>query len=140
MPLAITALILALRTPARIALPLILGIVLFQRTLEDGRIYPALPQRMFYPPTPILAQIQADKGEPFRMGAMHFMFLPDAAALYGLEDVRGYEAMTFLRLAQTYALWCRPHHRLVQQAAGQEPAHAVVAQPEVHDRAARRTT
>jgi hypothetical protein len=110
LPLAMAALMLALRTPARIALPLILGLVLFQRTLEDGQIYPTLPQRMFYPPTPILTYMQNDrqndKSEPFRMGAMHFMFLPDAAALYGLEDVRGYEAMTFLRLAQTYGLWC----------------------------------
>ena len=105
-PLAMATLMLALRTPARIALPLLLGMVLFQRTLEDGQIYPTLPQRMFYPPTPILTHMQNDKGEPFRMGAMHFMFLPDAAALYGLEDVRGYEAMTFLRLAQTYGLWC----------------------------------
>ncbi len=106
LPLAMAALMLALHTPARIALPLILGLLLFQRTLEDGQIYPVLPQRMFYPPTPILTHMQNDKGEPFRMGAMHFMFLPDAAALYGLEDVRGYEAMTFLRLAETYGLWC----------------------------------
>ncbi len=105
LPLAMTALMLALRTPARIALPLVLGLLLLARTLEDGQIYPVLPQRMFYPPTPILAHMQNDKGEAFRMGAMHYMFLPDAAALYGLEDVRGYEAMTFLRLAQTYGLW-----------------------------------
>jgi hypothetical protein len=105
LPLAITALLLALRTPARVALPLILGMLLLARTLEDGRIYPVLPQRMFYPPTPILTHMQNDHSEPFRMGAMHFMFLPDAAALYGLEDVRGYEAMTFLRLAETYSFW-----------------------------------
>ena len=104
-PLAITALLLALRTPERIALPLVLGMLLIARTLEDGRIYPVLPQKVFYPPTPILTAMQNDKSEPFRMGAMHFMFLPDAAALYGLEDVRGYEAMTFLRLAETYAFW-----------------------------------
>lgn len=107
--LAIIALLLALRTPARIALPLILGLLLLERTLEDGRIYPVLPQRIFYPPTPILTYMQKELArpgaEPFRMGAMHFMFLPDAAALYGLEDVRGYEAMTFLRLAQTYTFW-----------------------------------
>jgi hypothetical protein len=104
-PLALIAMMLALRTPARVALPLILGMLLIARTLEDGRIYPVLPQKVFYPPTPILTHMQNDKSEPFRMGAMHFMFLPDAAALYGLEDVRGYEAMTFLRLAQTYAFW-----------------------------------
>ncbi|HEU4887611.1 MAG TPA: hypothetical protein VFV49_06990, partial [Thermoanaerobaculia bacterium] len=80
-PLALTAFLLAMRTPARIALPLILGMLLIARTLEDGRIYPVLPQSVFYPPTPILTYMQNDKTEPFRMGAMHFMFLPDAAAL-----------------------------------------------------------
>jgi hypothetical protein len=104
-PLAIVALLLALRTPARIALPVVLGVLLLQRTIEDGTIYPALPNSVFYPKTPILEFLQKDTSGPFRMGAMHFMFLPDAAALYGLEDVRGYEAMTFLRLAQTYAFW-----------------------------------
>ena len=77
---------------------------------------------MFYPPTPILTHMQNDKGEPFRMGAMHFMFLPDAAALYGLEDVRGYEAMTFLRLARDVRALVRPQRGLVQRPARQEPA------------------
>jgi Bacterial membrane protein YfhO len=104
-PLAIVAFLLFRRTSARVALPIVLGLLLLQRTMEDGQIYPTLPERMFYPPTPILSHMQNDKSEPFRMGAMHFMFLPDAAALYGLEDVRGYEAMTFLRLAETYAFW-----------------------------------
>jgi hypothetical protein len=107
--LVIVLLLLLFRTPARLALPIILGLVLLERTLEDGSIYPTLPEQMFYPTTPILAYMQNDKGEPFRMGAMHFMFLPDAAALYGLEDVRGYEAMTFLRLAETYAFWSVPN-------------------------------
>ncbi|MFL6247343.1 MAG: YfhO family protein, partial [Thermoanaerobaculia bacterium] len=108
-PLVLTALMLALRTPARIALPLVLGMLLIARTLEDGHIYPSLPQRMFYPPTPILTYLQNDKSGPFRIGAMHFLFLPDAAALYGLEDVRGYEAMTFRRLNDTYSFWSVPN-------------------------------
>lgn len=104
-PLALLTMLLALRTPARVAVPLVLTLLIVARTLEDGRIYPVLPEKVFYPPTPILSYMQNDKSEPFRMGAMHFMFLPDAAALYGLEDVRGYEAMTFLRLAETYSFW-----------------------------------
>ena len=106
--LALTAILLALRTPARIALPAVLGMLLLARTVEDGRIYPSLPEKMFYPPTPILSYMQNDQSGPFRMGAMHYMFLPDAAALYGLEDVRGYEAMTFRRLNDTYSFWSVP--------------------------------
>jgi hypothetical protein len=107
-PLAFVAILLALRMPRRMALPLILGAILIQRTVEDGSIYPARPERMFYPPIPILKYMQNDLQTPFRMVGLHFAFLPDAAALYGLEDVRGYEAMTFRRLAETYPLWCRP--------------------------------
>ena len=32
--------------------------------------------------------------------------IPNAAALYGLEDVRGYEAMTFWPMFDTYPIWC----------------------------------
>jgi hypothetical protein len=109
-PLAIVAALLALRIRPAVALPIVLGVLLLARTAEDGRIYPAYPTRMFYPTTPILRYMQQQNAAtgntaPFRMGAMHFMFLPDAAALYGLEDVRGYEAMTNLRLAETFSFW-----------------------------------
>ena len=36
------------------------------------------------------------------------ILLPNAATLYGLEDVRGYESMTFRPLYETYPLWSRP--------------------------------
>jgi hypothetical protein len=39
------------------------------------------------------------------MAGLHYAFLPDGAALYGLEDARGYEAMTLRRMAETYPLW-----------------------------------
>ncbi len=45
---------------------------------------------------------------PFRIVGLFHAFVPDGAALYGLEDIRGYEAMTFLRLLQTYKSWCTP--------------------------------
>ncbi|HEX2062036.1 MAG TPA: YfhO family protein [Thermoanaerobaculia bacterium] len=103
-PLLALVLFLALRTPARIALPLLLGMLLLQRTLEDGGIYPAESACEFYPRIPILRRMQEDK-EIFRMAGLHYAFLPDAAALYGLADARGYEAMTFRRLYETYFLW-----------------------------------
>jgi len=104
-PLAILILLLALRTPTRIVLPLLLGLVLLQRTIEDGRIYPALPEKMFYPVVPILRHMQNDPAKPFRMAAMHHLFVPDASSLYGLEDARGFEAMTLLRLTETFPFW-----------------------------------
>jgi membrane protein YfhO len=107
-PLTILAAMLALRMPARTALPLVFALVLLQRTVEDGSIYPAHPEKMFYPDIPILKAMQDDPATPFRMVGLHFAFLPDAAALYGLEDARGYEAMTFRRLYETYPFWCKP--------------------------------
>jgi hypothetical protein len=36
-----------------------------------------------------------------------FTFIPNLSTLYELEDVRGYEAMTFHPLFDTYPLWCQ---------------------------------
>lgn len=103
-PLAVLALFLAMRTNLKVALPVLFGLLLLQRTIQDGGIYPVESTCEFYPRIPILRRMQEDK-EIFRMAGLHFAFLPDAAALYGLEDARGYEAMTFRRLYETYFLW-----------------------------------
>lgn len=106
-PLAILAVLLALRVAPRYALPAILALVLVQRVAEDGRMYPTLPEKAFYPGIPILRHMQDDTATPFRVAGLHYALMPDTAALYGLEDVRGYEAMTFRRLHETYPLWSR---------------------------------
>lgn len=97
-----------LATRVRFAAIAVLALVLVQRTVEDGAIYPALSADAFYPRIPILAAIPANESSPFRIVGLHFALIPDGAALYGLEDARGYEAMTFRRLAETYPLWCKP--------------------------------
>jgi hypothetical protein len=103
-PLAVLAFFLAMRTKWNVALPVLFGLLLLQRTIQDGGIYPVESTCEFYPRIPIVRRMQEDK-EIFRMAGLHFAFLPDAAALYGLEDARGYEAMTFRRLYETYFLW-----------------------------------
>lgn len=103
--LAAVVVLLFTRTPARIAVPVVFALLLVQRTVVDGAIYPRLPQSMFYPSIPVLRHMQNDRSGPFRMTGLHYAFLPDAAALYGLEDARGYEAMTLRRIAETYPLW-----------------------------------
>lgn len=106
-PLVVVALLLVFRTPARFALPLVLGLVLLQRAFADGTIYPTLHKNVFYPEIPILREMQKP-GQPFRIAGLNYTLIPDTAALYGLEDVRGYEAMTFERLAATFSLWSTP--------------------------------
>ncbi len=104
-PLLVLVLLFAFRTKPRVAVPIILAFVLLQRVAEDGSVYPAIPEKSFYPVIPVLEHMQKDESGPFRMVGLHYAFLPDAAALYGLEDARGYEAMTNKRLFETYRLW-----------------------------------
>jgi Bacterial membrane protein YfhO len=84
----------------------VLGLVLAQRAAEGSLLYPIYPNRAFYPPLRLLDGIP--RNAPFRTTAVGFIFIPNISALYELEDVRGYEAMTFRRLYETYPLWCVP--------------------------------
>ncbi len=88
----------------RLAVPLLVVLLLGQRRLEAGPVYPTFPARAFYPPLPLLDRIP--RGEAWRVAAVGYSFVPSVSALYELEDVRGYEAMTFLPLVETYPLWC----------------------------------
>jgi membrane protein YfhO len=108
-PLVLGAVVwLALRGPRRetgFAVAAIL-LLLAQRRLEEGDFYPTYPNRAFYPPQRALDAIP--RNAPFRMTAVGYTFIPNIAALYEVEDVRGYEAMTFRRLFDTSFLWCVP--------------------------------
>jgi hypothetical protein len=108
LPLIVVAILLFARTPLRIALPAILILILVQRVIVDGSIYPSLPSHVFYPKIPLIRAIPTDSKEPFRVAGEHFVLIPDSAAIYQLEDPRGYEAMTFARLADTYPVWSIP--------------------------------
>jgi hypothetical protein len=83
-----------------------LFLLLVQRGLEERDLYPTYPNRVFYPSLASLERIPREL--PYRMTAVGFSFVPNIAALYELEDVRGYEAMTFRPLLETYPLWCVP--------------------------------
>jgi hypothetical protein len=85
--------------------PMLLAIVLIERTLEDGGIYPAIDEKAFYPDFRQLASVKRD--ELFRVAGTFVTLLPNGSAMYGLEDVRGYEAMTFRRYTETYPIWSR---------------------------------
>jgi hypothetical protein len=46
------------------------------------------------------------RDEPFRIVGLGTAFPPGTSAFYDLEDVRGYEAMTFAPYADLYPIWC----------------------------------
>jgi len=81
----------------------ILALLLAQRGVEERDMYPTYPNRVFYPPVAAFDKIP--RPLPFRFAAVGFSFIPNIASLYELEDVRGYEAMTFRPLFDTYPLW-----------------------------------
>lgn len=89
------------RIPRRGIAVAVLALLLAERVNEDGDFYPALPKRLFYPEVPLVAAIPGDA----RMAGIGTALIPNNAALYELEDARGYNAMTNRRLTETYPLW-----------------------------------
>ena len=90
---------LGARTVAVLAMVFVAG-----RRVEEAGVYPTYPATALHPRLALLDPIP--RGRPVRMMALHDTFTPNIAASYGVEDVRGYEAMTLRRYADLYALWC----------------------------------
>jgi Bacterial membrane protein YfhO len=105
--LPVTLLIATALLPNRRAPALALGLLVAQRFLEMRGTYPTLPARSLAPPISILAKLPG-AAEPFRVVGISDAFRPNGAALYGVEDVRGYESLVLNRFADTYPLWSRP--------------------------------
>ena len=83
-----------------------LGVLVLSRFAEAGSVYPTMPPSAFYPR--IAALDALPRGAPGRVVGLGPILIPNAATLYGLEDVRGYESMTFRPFYETYSLWSRP--------------------------------
>ena len=84
-----------------------LALLVAQRWLEMRGTYPTLPARSLAPELPTLGALPRT-GDPYRVVAAGEIFRPNGAALYGLEDVRGYESIVLRRFAGTYPAWCTP--------------------------------
>jgi hypothetical protein len=93
----------------RVAVALIVVAIAGQRLVEDGNIHPTLPRRMFYPSVPLIASVPRDP--LYRFTAIGNMVIPNVATMYGLEDIRGYSAMTFIPYVETMPLWCPTQKR-----------------------------
>ena len=114
-PIAIAAALLALlarKNREAAAVPVFLVLLGASRLIETQGVYPTFPATVFYPDFAVLEPIP--RGEPFRFAGVGRALIPNASAVYHLEDVRGYEAMDFFPLVQTHALWCVPQGVSVQ--------------------------
>jgi hypothetical protein len=83
------------------------ALFLLVRVAETPRLYPSFSAADFYPSLKEIDRLPRE-GEPFRIAGLGNALLPNQSALYGLEDVRGYEGVTNARLAETFPLWCTP--------------------------------
>jgi hypothetical protein len=81
--------------------------LVLQRFLEMNGTYPTLPAETLAPRLPTLAALPVGS-DPARMVAVGGVFRPNAAALYGVEDVRGYESIVLGRFVDTFPLWSSP--------------------------------
>ncbi|HVR40259.1 MAG TPA: YfhO family protein [Thermoanaerobaculia bacterium] len=98
----------ALFVTPRHAAAILLALLLVQRVGEIGGVQPTLPRRAFYPPFPGLEVMKSN--EPFRIVAIGSMFPPAVATHYGLEDARGFQAMTLAQFRDAYDEWSVHQH------------------------------
>ena len=82
------------------------AIFVASRVVEEGRVNPTIRSEAFYPLPAVLARVPRDA--PWRIAAVGNRFLPNLSAVYDVEDVRGYSAMTLQALRETDELWCVP--------------------------------
>ncbi len=89
----------------RAAFAAIAAVVLLagERAVEMCGTYPTLPAGTLAPP--LAALEAAGSARPGRVVAAGGVFRPNAAALYGVQDIRGYESIVLDRLADTFPLW-----------------------------------
>lgn len=98
------ALVFLLRRRGGVACALLLAALLAQRRSEAGFLYPSFPAAAFAPRVEPIASIPDVRGL-YRVVGVGFQWLPNSAILDGLEDPRGYQAVTLGRFAETAALW-----------------------------------
>jgi len=94
----------ALVVRTRFAIPALVVLLLSQRVMSDGGVHKSFPADAAYPHMALFDAIPANG--IFRVAGQGWSLIPGTSALYGLEDVRGYEALTFAPYFETYRLWC----------------------------------
>ena len=84
-------------------------LLVLERSAEMAGVYPTLPAGAVTPPLRALQTLPRG-GAPYRIVAPTDVLRPNAATLYGLEDVRGYEPFVLADFAETFPLWCQPQN------------------------------
>jgi hypothetical protein len=103
--LAAAALLLANTRRTRIIVPTLLLLLLGQRWLGESETFGTYPAALAFPPISMLEPLRHIR-EPFRVIGRGGAFPPAMNTFYGLEDPRGYEALTLDPFQRTWKLWC----------------------------------
>jgi len=104
LPVAAALPFLLARRLRPLALAALLGLLLVQRVGEIGGLYPNARLGMFYPPIAPLDSPRLDR-EVSRVVGAGYTLIPNQSVHYGLEDVRGYQALHHRRFARLNPLW-----------------------------------
>ncbi len=82
-----------------------LALIVLQRAAEERGFYAVIRASSAYPPIRAFQPLESVR-DPFRVTGVGLTFIPNMSTLYGLEDVRGYQALTHHGYVATYDLWC----------------------------------
>ena len=88
---------------ARHSVRILLVVLLIARAGETAAVQPTIDPRAFYPPFPGLDLLRTP--EPARFVAVGQIMPPALSTMYGLEDVRGFQAVTLARFDALYEFW-----------------------------------
>ena len=101
-PILILAALLSRR--ARVLVPsAFVVLLLVQRFAELGHLHLSFGKAMFYPPTELIKSLPVG-GEPYRIVGLGTALLPNSSTMWRLEDIRGYQSVTFARLMESRRL------------------------------------
>ncbi len=90
----------------RTRVPLIIGLLLAQRFLEMGDFWPTVDRSLATPKLQLVERLPRT-GEPYRVVGHGPVLPPNSSAYFGLEDVRGYQAMNLTFFHDTFGLWSK---------------------------------
>ena len=104
--LPVAAALIALRP--RLVLPALLAVVISQLAFSNIDTFATYPAAAAFPKVPMLEPLRKIR-EPFRVVGVGLAMPPATNTFYGLEDVRGYEALTLEKYVSLSRLWSRRH-------------------------------
>lgn len=96
------------RRRAGVLAAMLVAVLAVQRTAEMGSFYPTVPARAFYPRVAPLDALPTGSDVPWRFVGQDFQMIPNQGTHYGIEDVRGYQAILHHRFAGLAQIWAHP--------------------------------